>query len=208
MNASPPPDPRRFYTETIPEQWNASLDAQRRLGEPGRELYEAMCAVDATIRVDVEGPGGGSFFLNVRAGRMSAGEAAAHVPFLTLVQERAGFETLAREAGDSALALLGGLSGLAGEMRLTRKRIESLTKLQGAVRFAVSGERGFALVTHFGAGPVPDVPDASISVDDDAYRELRSGALDPAAAFMNGKLKVEGDVQLAMQLALAALAAD
>jgi putative sterol carrier protein len=93
-------------------------------------------------------------------------------------------------------------------MRLTRKRIESLAKLEGAVRFAVAGEDGFALVTHFGGGPVPDVPNASIAVDEDAYRELRSGELDPAAAFMNGRLKIEGDMQLAMQLALAALAAD
>jgi hypothetical protein len=208
MTSAPPPDPRRFYGETIPRQFNASLDAQQALGEAGRAVYDAMRAVDATIRVEVRGQDGGSFFLNVRAGRMSAGDAPAQAPFLTIVQERAAFERLAREAGDSALALLGGLSGLAGEMRLTRTRVEALGKLKGAVRFAVAGEDGFALVTHFGAGPVPEAPDASISVDDDAYRELRSGRLDPAAAFMNGKIKVEGDVQLAMQLALAALAAD
>jgi len=208
MKPGPAPDPRQFYTQTIPQQFNAALDAQERLGEPGRAVYEAMRSADATIRVEVRGAGGGSFILNICSGRMSAGDSAAQAPFLTVVQDRHAFEKLARESGDSALALLGGLSGLAGEMRLTRKRIESLAQLQGAVHFSVSGDAGFALITHFGAGPVPDVPNASIAVDDDAYRELRSGKLDPAAAFMNGKIKVAGDLQLAMQLALAALSAD
>jgi len=208
MKPGPPPDPRRYYTETIPLQFNGALDAQERLGEGGRDVYQAMRAVDATICVEVRGEGGGRFFLNVREGRMSAGDAPAQAPFLTVVQDRPAFEKLAREAGDSALALLGGLSGLAGEMRLTRKRIESLGQLQGAVRFSVGGDGGFDLITHFGPGPVPERPTASIAVDEDAYRELRSGQLDPGAAFMNGKIKVEGDLQLAMQLALAALSAD
>ncbi len=208
MKNEPAPDPRLFYTQTIPRQFNASLAAQEQLGEAGRGVLEAMRGVDATICVEVRGAGGGSFVLNIREGRMSADASAAHPPFLTVVQDRAAFETLARESGDSALALLGGLSGLTGEMRLTRKRVESLGQLQGAVHFSVSGEAGFALITHFGAGPVPDEPNASIAVDDDAYRELRSGKLDPAAAFMNGKIKVAGDMQLAMQLALAALSAD
>jgi hypothetical protein len=208
MTAPPPPDPRRFYTETIPLQFNAALEAQERLGEAGRGVFEAMRAVNATIGIEVRGEGGGRFFLNIRDGRMSAADAAAHPPFLTVVQERAAFERLVREAGGSALAMLGGLSGLAGEMKLTSRRIEGLAQLQGAVRFEVAGEGGFWLVTHFGPGPVPETPQASISVDDDAYRELRSGKLDPASAFMGGKIKVEGDLQLAMQLALAALSAD
>jgi hypothetical protein len=208
MTAASPPDPREFYTQTIPRQFNASLDAQAALGEAGRDVLEAMRGVDATILVEVRGAGGGSFALNIRAGRMRSEERAAFAPFLTVVQDRAAFETLARESGDSALALLGGLSGLSGELRLTRKRVENLGQLRGAVHFSVTGDAGFALITHFGAGPVPDEPNASIAVDDDAYRELRSGKLDPGAAFMNGKIKVAGDMQLAMQLALAALSAD
>jgi hypothetical protein len=208
MKPGSPPEPSRYFSETIPLQFNAALEAQERLGESGRELYQAMREVEATLCVEVSGEGGGRFFLNIRDGRMSAGEAPALPPFLTIRQDRPGFERLALEAGDSALALLGGLSGLSGELRLTRKRVESFGQLKGALRFAVSGERGFDLITHFGPGPVPDEPAACITVDEAAYRDLRGGQLDPAQAFLNGSIKVEGDLQLAMQLALAMLLPD
>jgi hypothetical protein len=208
MKSGPPPEPRRYYSETIPHQFNAALEAQAGLGESGGELYRAMREVDATLCAQVSGEGGGRFYLNIEAGRMSAGDAPAQPPFLTVVQDRPGFDRLAREAGESALGLLGGLSGLAGELRLTRQRVESLARLSGAVRFAVAGEGGFDLITHFGPGPVPEQAAASITVDEAAYRDLRGGQLDPAEAFMNGRIKVEGDLQLAMQLALAMLSPD
>ena len=200
--------PARFYGERIPAQFNRALEHQRSLGEKGRRLYDAMRAVDATIRVDVTGEHGGTFFLNIRAGRMSAEPRAAHAPFLTLIQDRAAFERLAREAGDSALALLGGLAGMAGELALTRARVESLRAVDGLVRFEVTGEVGFGLGTHFGAAPVPAEPKTRIRVDAEAYRDLRSGALDAQLAFMNERIVVEGDMQAAMQLALAAVAPD
>jgi hypothetical protein len=199
-------DPRSFYTETIPAHFNATLEAQRQLGEPGRAVYEDMRAVHASIRVDVEG--GGSFFLDIQAGRMAPSDAPAHPPFLTLRQDRRAFERIAAEAGDSTLALLGGLSGLAGEMKLTRSRIQNLGAVGGSIRFEVSGDQGFALLTHFGGKLIPEGPQASISVDEDVYCELREGRLDPTQAFMDGKLRVEGDVQLTMQLALAVIAPD
>jgi hypothetical protein len=200
--------PDSFYRERIPAQFNRALERQRSLGEPGRRLYEAMRAVDATIRVDVEGADGGTFFLNIRGGRMSAEPTAAHPPFLTLIQDRRAFDRVSSEAGDSALALLGGLSGIAGELVLTRARVESLRAVDGLIQFEVTGDDGFALATHFGTAPVPAEPKTRISIDAEAYRNLRSGALDPQSAFMNQQIRIEGDMQAAMQLALAAIAPD
>jgi len=201
-------DPAYFYGERIPDQFNRALERQQSLGEPGRRRYEAMRAVDATIRVDVDGPGGGTFFLNIRAGRMSAEPTAAHAPFLTLLQDRRAFDRVAREAGDSALALIGGLAGIAGEIALTRARVENLRAVDGLVRFEVTGEDGFAIATHFGTAPVPSEAKTRIRLDTAVYHDLRSGALDPQSAFMNHQIQVEGDMSAAMQLALAAVSPD
>ena len=205
---SEPATPASFYGERIPAQFNRALERQQARGEAGRRVYEAMRAVDATIRIDVEGAGGGTFYLNIRGGRMSAESRAAQIPFLTLIQDRRAFDRLASEAGDSALALLGGLAGIAGEMSLTRARVESLRAVDGLVRLEVTGEDGFSVGTHFGGAPVPAEPKARITVDSAAYRELCSGELDPQLAFMNERIRVEGDMQAAMQLALAAVAPD
>jgi putative sterol carrier protein len=123
-------------------------------------------------------------------------------------QDTAAYGRLAREAGDSAMALLGGLSGLAGEMKLTQERIDNLADVKGMLKFTVAGANGFELFTHFGTDPVPDEPTASITVDEEAYRDLRSGELNPQDAFMNGRIQIEGDMQMAMQLALAAISPD
>jgi len=164
--------------------------------------------VDATIRVEIRGDGGGTFFLNFAGGLVSPGDAPAHPPVLTLVQERASFDRFAAEVGGSALGFLGALSGLAQDMRLTRARIDLLAGLAGSVRFEVRGDGGFALLTHFGARPPGTEPTTSIAVDRSAYRALRAGELNPQDAFLTGQIQVEGDLQLAMQLALAAMAPD
>lgn len=200
-------DPRSFYTERVPAQFNRGLEEQEAAGEDGARVLEDMRAVNATIRAEVEGEEG-PFFLNIEAGRMTAGAEAAHAPFLTVRQDRTAFERLAGEAGDSAMALLGGLSGLAGEMRLTRTRIQNLRAVNGLLRFEVTGDAPFSLLTHFGTDPMPDEPTTRVQVDGKAYADLRSGQLDPQTAFLNGQIKVEGDMQLAMQLALAAIAPD
>jgi hypothetical protein len=202
------PEPRTFYGERIPAQFNRALDEQAARGPAGRRVYDAMRGVTATIRVDVAGEGGGTFFLNIERGRMSAAAEAAQRPLVTLQQDRRAFERIAAEAGDSALGLLGGLAGLAGEIRLTRSRVDDLEQVKGLLHFEVTGDEGFVLRSHFGGDPVPDAPDTTIRIDEAAYRDLRSGALDPQSAFMEHRIVVQGDMQIAMQVALAAAAGD
>ncbi len=139
---------------------------------------------------------------------MAAGAEPARPPFLTVVQDGPAFRRLSQEAGDSTLALLGGLSGLAGEIKLTQARLDLLADVSGSLRFEVTGPEGFALLTHFGAGEPKGEPDTTLRVAPEAYAELREGRIDPQQAFLGGQIQVEGDMQLAMQLALAVMSPD
>ena len=201
-------DPRTFYTETIPSQFNAALEAQEQHGDAAREVVQGLRSVTATIRVDVGGEGGGSFYLNIAQGRMAAGEEPAQAPFLTMRQDRASFDALVAQIGESALALLGGLSGLTGGMHLTQGRVDNLSGIDGTLALAVEGDGGFHIVSHFGTTPMAAEPAATIRIDAQTYGKLRSGERSAPSAFMEGKIQVDGDMQLAMQLALSAVAPD
>ena len=122
-------------------------------------------------------PGAAVRVTSMACGRRLEIHPVTHPPVVPATGRR---ERMAREAGDSTPALLGSLAGLAGDMRLTRARIDQLNAIRGSVRLAISGEGGFALVAHFGPGPVAEEPDTSISVGPQAFRELRAGGLDAA----------------------------
>jgi len=201
-------DPKAFYTEQLPAQWNRALRDQVRAAAAAQRVLAGMQAAAGTIRIVVTGDGGGTFHLNLSGGELAPGDSPSHEPFLTLVQERSHFERLAAEAGDSALGFLGGLSGLAGDMKFTKERIDALAAAPGTVRFCLSGEGGFDLVAHFGPGEPAPEPATTITVETDAYQELKSGALNPQDAFLGGQIQVDGDMQAAMQLALTMMAPD
>ncbi len=201
-------DPRTFYTKTVPAQWNETLAEQEAAAagdDEAAKVLEGMRGVSATLRVDVDGDSGGTFFLNVTDGAMAAGDAPSEPLLMTVLQDRRAFERIASEAGDSALGLLGGLAGFAGDFKLTRSRLENVRGVGGCIGFEVTGDEGFAFRVHFGETPVPERPDMEIKVGPAIYDDLRAGRLDPQNAFMSGQLDVSGDLQIAMQLALAAL---
>ncbi len=205
-----PPAPESFFAERFPAQMNRQLAEQQDAAAAAQRALEGMRAVAATLRFDVRGTGGGTWYVNFAEGRAAAGATPAHPPFLSIVLDRADFEPLWREAGDNVLGFLGGVSGMGAPIKLTRSRVEAIGAVKGALLFELTGEGGFRLVAHLGdAPPAEDAPPATtIRVDAQAYRELRSGALQPQDAFLAGKIQIEGDMQLAMQLALAVLSPD
>lgn len=200
--------PRRFYTERVPEQFNRTLEAAHADGGDEGALYRALTAVDTTLEIRVDGAEGSPYFLNVDAGHMEAGTSPAHAPLMVLCHDLGAFAAIERESGDSALGFLGGMAGLGRELRLTRARVAALRQVDGTVRFSVTGEGGFTLCARFGGGEPAEPADCEVSIDRDVHARLRAGEIDAQDAFMSGKVDIAGDMQRAMQLALAVVSPD
>lgn len=92
------------------------------------------------------------------------------------------------------------------------KAVAALTEKFGAggldssVKFEIEGE-GSVVVD--GTQTPPSVAagdgdaDVTITAGYDVFEELMSGSLDPTSAYMTGRLKIDGDMGVAMKLAQA-----
>jgi len=201
-------DPRHYYRETIPAAFNRALEQQAADPAADRHVYDEMCAVRASIRIEIRSDPPQEFFLDIEAGRMAPAEQASHPPFLSVALDLTAFERVAREAGDSITALLGSVAGLGDEMRLTAKRVRDLAAVDAAIRVEVTGDTGFDLTLGLGPQPALDAPDATLRMDVGSYRALRDGTLDPQQAFLEDAIQTEGDMEKVLQLAFAAVAPD
>lgn len=78
-------------------------------------------------------------------------------------------------------------------------------KLQGAdiggsAKFDIEGV-GAIILDDTGARASDDAADVTLSADADTFQGILSGDTNPTAAFMGGKLRVDGDMGMAMKLA-------
>ncbi|QGX98981.1 sterol carrier family protein [Roseovarius faecimaris] len=69
----------------------------------------------------------------------------------------------------------------------------------GVAKFVIEDE-GSIVIDSNGARAADDEADVTLSADADTFQAILEGDMDPAAAFMSGKLAVDGDMGLAMKL--------
>ncbi len=69
----------------------------------------------------------------------------------------------------------------------------------GSAKFVIEGE-GSIVVDGAGARAADEDTDVTLTADADTFSAMLSGELNPTAAFMSGKLSVDGDMGMAMQL--------
>lgn len=205
-------DQRVFYRERVPEQFNHKLEEQRAAANSdpvAARMLEEMEAVRTAIVVQVDN--GDALYrhvFDIERGRMRYVDQPARAPFLILGHALEDFANIRRECGDSLLGFLGGLAGLGEAMRLTSQRVRSLRELHGSLVFERFGVGGFVLFASFGIETPTAEPRTTIRLDEAIYTQLRSGEVDPQDAFMDGRIEIEGDMEMAIGLALAALSPD
>jgi len=69
----------------------------------------------------------------------------------------------------------------------------------GTAKFVIESE-GSIMIDGDGARAGDDDAEVTLTANADAFQNMLSGELNPTTAFMTGKLSVDGDMGLAMQL--------
>ena len=69
----------------------------------------------------------------------------------------------------------------------------------GSAKFVIEGE-GALMIDGDGARAADDEAEVTLTADADTFQQILEGELDPTAAFMSGKLSVDGDMGQAMKL--------
>lgn len=69
----------------------------------------------------------------------------------------------------------------------------------GTAKFVIEGD-GAIVIDANGARAGDDETDVTLSADRDTFESILAGDLDPTAAFMSGRLSVDGDMGMAMKL--------
>ena len=69
----------------------------------------------------------------------------------------------------------------------------------GSAKFVIEGE-GAVIIDKNGAHAGDEDTEVTLTADSDTFESILSGDLDATAAFMTGKLTVDGDMGLAMKL--------
>lgn len=69
----------------------------------------------------------------------------------------------------------------------------------GRAKFVIEDE-GAIMVDETGAREGDEEADVTLTADEDTFRAILDGELNPTSAFMSGRLKVDGDMGAAMRL--------
>jgi hypothetical protein len=188
--------PRHFFEEFVPKAFAAA------------ELSPDAREVEVSLGIRLLGEEGGDWLFHLRRGDLAVEPGSVEVAAFTLVQtvedwRGALWEGRGGVFGRQSRAMFEPGAGAGGPGGgLPPSALAQLQALNGMIRMVVAGGPGgdWAVAFKLGSGPVPEQATTTVTVSAEDADALERGQLDPMQAFMSGRLRVEGDMALLMQM--------
>jgi SCP-2 sterol transfer family protein len=157
------------------------------------------------LRVSVSGAGGGGWDLSVDAGAMRVAPVSRTAPDVWVRLSVADLRVALGATDPDLPTLLPAGFALTEMFRVSPADVDLLRQVSGRLLVEIEGRnrRRWALDIGFGkAGVAAGRPRTTVKLDASTVDGLRTGAIAPMQALFDGRVKIEGDRALAMQLML------
>jgi hypothetical protein len=156
-----------------------------------------------TVRASILGAGGGTWEIRADGTTLSVGPPGRELPDVWIRQSVADLR-VALGGPDPDLPAMGGWS--ARDLLFVDPRdVDLVRQISGRLAFEIDGRRRrrWAIDVGFAkAGVSAGRPRTIVRVDGATFEGVRAGSVAPMQALLDGRLKIEGDRALAMQLLL------
>ena len=187
--------PGAYFEEWLPSQV-----------ENFNELLETFAGnISFTVSVRVTGEGGGEWTVRLADGKPEFTQGLDPEALVTFIVSEENFiQSVTGQLDDLRSQHRDPPSGVDLSPEAIQKRakelIEELKNLQGTLHASVDDpERPLAVTVKF-SGEMKNSPDCAIKIKKEDVKKMASGELDPQMAFMAGKIQIEGDSSLLLQL--------
>jgi hypothetical protein len=175
------------------------------------ELPEELRRAELCLGVRLEGRGGGEWLVRLRDGELRVEPGTRDGASVSVVQSVADWrgalwEGRGGEVGRQAAALFRPGARVPSRVGdLVAPAVAAFAQAEGLdglvqVRVQDGGDADWALGLKLGPGAVPRAPTTTVSLRADDVDAMLRGELGPLEAFLGGRIQVQGDVALLMQL--------
>src|SRR4051812_3334279 len=158
-----------------------------------------------TVRASISGAGGGTWEIRADGTTLLVGPASKDPPDIW-IRQSVGDLRVALGAADPDLPALLPADWSARDMTFADPRdVDLVRQISGRLAFEIEGRRRrrWVLDVGFGAAGVSaGRPRTTLRIDGATFEGVRAGKIPPMQALLDGRLKIEGDRALAMQLLL------
>jgi hypothetical protein len=156
------------------------------------------------VRATLSGEGGGAWDLQAQDDELAVEPAGREAPGVWLRQPAVDFRAAFDGSPDLPTLIPPGWSAL-DLLFLDPRDIELMRQVDGRALVELTGKRArrWSLDVAFGkSGVAAGRPRTTVRLDGATYDGLQTGSVPPVQALLNGRLTIEGDRTLAMQLLL------